>query len=262
MTVRVRRAKESRLIGNSVRIHSKGLLGGSSPVSPGISFTILTQGEAVPVAGVATTASVTTINNALVLLCVEGRWSAPPGATPFLSASSAHNPWTQAVETIGFTDPSNRWVSAFRHLGTGATGTITITGPATLTGMSWMVIQFTGVTTSGVNGLGAVNNVNPLDTAFGFTTSPIAGQPNVPISGIFASGDLLFAYCQTEDGENVLIPSEAGSIEIADFIGTLETGHAAQYSPLDNRAGGFLNWSNMRDTLRAWATFGAIIKKA
>jgi hypothetical protein len=221
-----------------------------------IAYSILTQGEAAAVAGVVATASVSTTPNALVLVCVEGRWSSPPGGSNFLSLSSDHGTWDQSAEQVGFTDPTNRWVACFRHLGVGDSGVITITGPVTTISMSWMVIEFTGVDTSGDNGLGALNNVDPLDSTFGSSGS---SQPAIAITDSgFNTGDWLFAYCQTEDGENVLVPG-TGWTEIADFIGSIETGHAAQY--IDTDAEGFDgSWTNMRTSSRSWSVFGAIIK--
>lgn len=216
-----------------------------------LAFTKRDEGEAATTAGAQATASVALAANSLGLVVVALRSTAAPGVN-VVSMTSSHGTWVRAAEKqLGF--GTNRMMGVFRTMGAGATGVISIQGPSDTLGMTWAVIEVTGVDTSGSNGAGAVNNAAPIDTNAGDVNG--IGQPLITISGTPATGDVTFAVFAGDDAESGLT-EEALWTNITRFIGTLETSHDLMYSTGQDQTGA---WTGVRAG-RSWGTAGAIIK--
>jgi hypothetical protein len=222
-----------------------------------LAFSRLDQNEVTPSSGVTTTASVTYTENALINVQFSARASSTVfGGTNF-TVSGLGLTWVRGKEKPDTSALHDRVGAWFYSLGGGNTGTITITGPSDLLDVTYDVVQVTGVVTTGSNGAGAVNNVSPLDSNAGTSTSG-ATQPSLTITGTPSGGDMTFAMCMMEDTESGET-EKSGWTNIAKVIGTAEVSIDAMYNTSADQSP---SWSGLRTDGRSWATIGAIIKAA
>lgn len=140
------------------------------------------------------TASVTPGANRLVLACFGVAVDVNYGADNNFSVAGNGLTWVRMEET----QQNRRSCAVFRSMGASpSSGAITLTeASASSVGQngSWVIVEFSGVETSGTNGSGAVGTVasnsgNSIET-LGLT---IAGTP--------ATGDVTFASFAMEDGK-------------------------------------------------------------
>ncbi|GLI38602.1 hypothetical protein KI811_09870 [Geobacter hydrogenophilus] len=119
-----------------------------------------------------TTASISPTGNNLVLAWVANYRSFGSASTPTMSGNGLA--WTQ-VATLNVNGATTHRLTLFRAMGASpTTGSATISfGATSQTNVSWSIIQFSGVDTSGTNGSGAVvqNAINSATSTTSLTTT-------------------------------------------------------------------------------------------
>lgn len=161
-----------------------------------------------------TTASHTVTANALILAAVSGSVASGTVNTPTLTGHSGT--WV-AINSQGMLSPERKLFLFRTMVGSGSTGTVTLDwGAQTQERASWIIVEATGVDTSGTNGSGAiVQSVigSITDVTLTLTLAAFGSSDNRP----FAT----YRYTQNFNGT-----PETGWTELADLNGTT-LGHAA-----------------------------------
>lgn len=174
---------------NGVAIAQTASVTVTAPSGGAITHTMLTSGNDVLNTQVYTTASIAPAANALVTVAVATHRSTTPAPIPTLSGGGMAN-WevvaTVTYDTIGV--PLKR-VTIFRAMSASpGNGPLTITSPQTVSNCQWIVSQWTGVTTSGTNGSGAIvqTATNSANTGTSLTAGLAAfGNPANVAYGVF-----------------------------------------------------------------------------
>jgi hypothetical protein len=154
----------------------------------GITHTLLTVGTNIVNTTIYTTASIAPAPNALVTVVVLGHRTYG-AVSPTLSGGGMSS-WTQvaSVDFDTFGVPLRR-LTIFRAMSASpGSGPITITFSGNVSNTQWIVSQWTGVETSGVNGAGAIVQTGSAaaDAVNGLTTTLAAfGNANNVAYGVF-----------------------------------------------------------------------------
>jgi hypothetical protein len=154
----------------------------------GIAHTLLTVGTNIVNTTIYTTASIAPAPNALVTVVVLGHRTYG-AVSPTLSGGGMSS-WTQvaSVDFDTFGVPLRR-LTIFRAMSASpGSGPITITFSGNVSNTQWIVSQWTGVETSGVNGAGAIVQTGSAaaDAVNGLTTTLAAfGNANNVAYGVF-----------------------------------------------------------------------------
>ena len=153
----------------------------SGPITP----TLLTSGHDVNNLRIYTTASIAPSPNALVTVAVLMHQSASAVPAPTLTGGGMAS-W-DLVATVAYNGatPLDR-VAIFRAMSASpGSGPITITSSATASNCQWIVSQWTGVETSGVNGAGAIVQT-------GSSTGAAVTGLTVPLAGFAAAANVAY----------------------------------------------------------------------
>jgi hypothetical protein len=210
-----------------------------APPPPPIRHTVLTSGVDPGNLKVYTTPSISPAPNALITVAVLGHRTPAASASPTISGGGVAS-WTE-VATVTFDAvgvPLKR-LTVYRAMSaTPGSGPITITFNAGQSHALWVVSQWEGVNTSGVNGEGAIVQSGSLaaDEVSGLTLNlaPFS-HPNNAAYGLFG----VRSYHPTVAPGN-------GFVEVADH-GSIEgppSALQAQWSLNDDTINAF--WNNLR----------------
>ncbi len=165
----------------------------NQPPPSSITHTLLTAGNDPANVGVYNTASISPAANALVTIAVVGHRSSAAAASPTVTGGGMSS-WVE-VATVTFSTVATplKRMSIFRAMSASpGSGPITITFPATESNASWIVSQWTGVSTTGTNGSGAIAQAltNQADgvTSIGATLAALGSPNNVAYGVVGTSG--------------------------------------------------------------------------
>jgi hypothetical protein len=155
----------------------------------GITQTVLTSGNNTANQKIYTTASITPASNALITIAVLGHNSSAAPASPTLSGGGM-SAWTvvSSVSFDGVATPHKR-LTVYRALASSpGSGPLTITFASSVSNCQWIVVQWSGVDPSGVNGAGAIGQIGSTqgDASTGLTVGLGAfGNANNVALGVF-----------------------------------------------------------------------------
>lgn len=220
-----------------------------------LALTLKTSGEVIPSSGVATTASVTVATGSLVIVAFGMRVASGDLVANVFSVAGLGLTWVRGVERPEGPTLPERGGAFFYAMGTGATGALTITGPASAVDCTYCVVEVTGADQTGANGAGAVNNLSPLDSNVGPCVS-VGTEPALTISGSAATGDMTFAIVILEDAE-AGETEKAGWTNISKNIGVTDVSHDAMYHTTHDQSP---TWAGVRTDGRTWIAMGALLK--
>jgi protocatechuate 3,4-dioxygenase beta subunit len=163
---------------------------------PGISHTLLTSGNNLTNQNVYTTAAIAPAPNTLVTIAVMSHRSSAP-ISPTVSGGGMAS-WT-LVASVDFDTLSvpHRRLSIYRGMSASpGSGPITFNYSSQVSNVEWIVSQWTGVETSGINGAGAIgqSGSNQADAGTGLSValSPFGSAANVAY-GVFGVSSQVLA---------------------------------------------------------------------
>ena len=164
-----------------------------SSLMSGITHTLLTSGTDSTNHATYTTASIAPAANALITVAVLGR-RGNGAQTPTVTGGGMAT-WTRVASIDYEPDDFGAWkarVTVFRALSNApGSGALTIEFPNTQSNATWIVSQWSGVDTSGVNGAGAiVQTVSARGDAVSSLAATLAafGKPNNAAYGVVGAG--------------------------------------------------------------------------
>ncbi|HKA58745.1 MAG TPA: invasin domain 3-containing protein [Gemmatimonadales bacterium] len=163
--------------------------------SAGISATLLTGGNDLNNLSTYTTGSISPSPNKLVTIAVSGVRSYGASPSPTVTGGGMSS-WTEVASVVY--DPEGaplRRMTVYRAMSAApGSGPITITWAGSQSNCQWIVVQWDGVETSGVNGAGAIGQTgsNHADASNGLSVSlsPFTNSRNAAFGVFAANGGL------------------------------------------------------------------------
>jgi protocatechuate 3,4-dioxygenase beta subunit len=162
---------------------------GTRPPPAPVTHSLLTAGNNTVNQKVYTTAAISPAPNSLVTVAVLGHRSTSPPPSATLSGGGM-TAWTEVATTAfdGVVTPLKR-LTIYRTMSAApGSGPLTITFSANVSNCQWIVSQWSGVETSGVNGAGAIGQTGSSrgDAVSGLTVPLTAfANPNNVAYGVF-----------------------------------------------------------------------------
>jgi hypothetical protein len=192
-----------------------------SQATSAITQTLLTAGTNPVNQKVYTTAAIAPAPNTLITVAVLGHSSLGTPPSPTVSGGGMQA-WTEVASiTFDAVGTPLKRLTIFRALSAApGSGPITITSGMTLSNCQWVVSQWAGVETSGVNGAGAIGQTGSSrgDAVSGLTV-PLAafGDVRSVAYGVFGVSSRVLAVTPgagfTEIGEQPSAESTSGDLE-------------------------------------------------
>src|SRR3990167_7648127 len=229
--VEIKAASSPNVTVNLTSASSTGGAGNLTYATAGPEPTVLTSGADNSLGASALTDSITPTANRLVLLAVSSVnwWDALDW-----TATGCNLTWVQIANVNYNSGVSNSQLVLFRALGSSpTTGQITISNGSNKDEITWSVVEFSNVDTSGSSGSGAVVQVV---TANGNSTTPA-----VSLATFGSSSNAAYAAVSAYDFGGTIVP-ETNWVELHDVTGTATYTHTeTEWKSDDNTASATLS---------------------